>query len=152
MRPGFGFPGILVSGKSHLAKIISLLIENRSLDGVPATERFKSRIPASSSLHDALIRHLSRISQCDTTILAFNLNTLIGSKDTPLPLVLLNQYYISKGYSSNHIFAKVIEAEVYKMGKLASLHSAAERLINQPWKDIQKNPRSIEKNSYAACL
>ena len=45
---GVWISGYFGSGKSHLAKIISLLIENRTLEGVPATERFKSRIPPSS--------------------------------------------------------------------------------------------------------
>lgn len=147
---GIWISGYFGSGKSHLAKIISLLIENRTLERIPATERFKSRVPPSSHRHAALIRHLSRISQCNTKVLAFNLNTLIGSKDTALPLVLLNQYYISKGYSSNHIFAKVIESELDKMGKLNALHSAAEDLIKKPWRDIQKNPGFYRKKLYAA--
>ena len=147
---GVWITGYFGSGKSHLAKIISLVIENRTLEGISATDRFKNRIPPSSQYHDALVRHLARISQCRTNVLAFNLNTLIGSKETPLPLVLLNQYYISKGYSSNHIFAKVIESELDKMGKLDALHSAAEHLINKPWKDIQKNPGFYRKKLYGA--
>src|SRR5207249_3825471 len=69
----------------------------------------------------------------------FNLNTLADSKSTPLAKLLLSQFYQSKGYGGNFIYARVIEAELDKRGKLVALHRAAERLANRPWAEMQKN-------------
>lgn len=150
---GIWISGYFGSGKSHLAKILSLVLENRSLDSISAADRFKNRLPPIDPRTSSIVRHLSLIPQCETKVLAFNLNTLIGSKETPLPLILLNQYYISKGYSSNLVFAKVIEAELDKIGKLDNFHREAERLTQKSWADIQKNPSFFMKKLYeAVCM
>lgn len=147
---GVWISGYFGSGKSHLAKILSLVLENKSLDSISAAERFKNRLPPNDPRTSSIIRHLSRVPHCDTRVLAFNLNTLIGSKETPLPHILLHQYYLSKGYSSNLVFAKVIESELDKMGKLDDFHKEAERLTQKSWADIQKNPTFFMKKLYEA--
>ena len=149
---GVWISGYFGSGKSHLAKIASLLIENRNLEGILVSKRFESRLPYSSSRRDSIMRCLSRLSQCDTSILAFNLNSLADSKTTPLPRLLLSQYYQSKGYGSNFIYARVIEAELDKRGKLAELHSTTEKYSKKPWAEMSKNPAFYNNALYkAAC-
>ena len=137
---GVWISGYFGSGKSHLAKIASLLIENRSLEGIPVSKRFEGRLPYNSSRRDSIKRSLFRLSQNDTCILAFNINTLADSKTTPLSKLLLSQYYQSRGYSSNFIYARVIEAELDKQGKLVELHSNAEKYSKKTWAQIGKNP------------
>ena len=149
---GVWISGYFGSGKSHLAKILALLIENRVLEGVSASERFKPRIPADSPRRESLVRNLSLVSTCDSKVLAFNLNTLADSKKTPLPRLLLTQYYLSKGYGANFLYARVIEAELDKRGKLADLHAAAEKLAKRPWNEIQSNVTFYARHLYqAAC-
>ena len=129
---GVWISGYFGSGKSHLAKIASLLVENRTLDGVPAIKRFQARIPSDAPLKDSIIRSLTRIDQCETEVLAFNLNTLQDSKTTHLPRLLLSQYYISRGYSGNLLYARVIESEMDRRGKLDQLHTAVEAIAGKP--------------------
>ena len=149
---GVWISGYFGSGKSHLAKIAALLIENRTLEGVTAAKRFEARVPAHAPHRDSIVRSLSLVPQCQTQALAFNVNTLADSKVTPLPRLLLSQYYMSKGYGGNFIYARVIEAELDKRGVLADLHSTVERLAKKPWADIQKNPGFYAKALYqAAC-
>jgi len=149
---GIWIAGYFGSGKSHLAKIFSLLVENPKLDGILASKRFESRLPATSSSRDAILRSLSQLGYCDTKALAFNINTLADSKKTPLPRLLLSQYYISKGYGANLLYARVIEAELDKRGKLQELHVAAERITKKPWTDLQNNPTFFSRPLYqAAC-
>lgn len=149
---GVWISGYFGSGKSHLAKIAALLIENRNLDGIAAGKRFEARIPPQAPRRDSIIRSLGRLNQCDSQVLAFNLNTLADSKTTPLPRLLQSQYYLSKGYSGNVLYARVIEAELDKRGKLAELHAAAERLAKKPWVDMQSNLGFYSKALYqAAC-
>ncbi len=53
--------------------------------------------------------------------------------------MLLSQFYLSRGYGANFLYARVIEAELDKRGKLDALHAAAERLAKKPWAEMQKN-------------
>lgn len=149
---GVWISGYFGSGKSHLAKIAALLVENRVLDGVATAKRFESRIPPQAPRRDSIVRSLFRLSQGDSQVMAFNLNTLADSRTTPLPRLLLSQYYQAQGYGSNFLYARVIEAELDRRGKLAELHTAVERLAGRPWNEVQANPNFYAKSFYrAAC-
>lgn len=147
---GIWISGYFGSGKSHLAKILAQVAANRTLDGVSATDRFNARVPASAERKKSIERSLSLLNNCTTSILAFNLNTLTDSRSTPLPTLLLSQYYLDKGYSSNYIFAKVIEAELDKLHKLSVFHHEVEKRSGRPWIDIQANPNFYRKHLYGA--
>jgi|GEM_PF-4182908 len=147
---GIWISGYFGSGKSHFAKIVSLLAGNPTLEGVSASKRFDSRIPHDAPRRSSILRSLSRVAQCATDVLAFNVNTLADSKSRPLPSLLLSQYYLSCGYSGNLIYARVIQAELDKHGKLAALHQAVETRAKRPWSEIQKNLSFYRTHLYAA--
>jgi hypothetical protein len=147
---GVWISGYFGSGKSHLAKMLAQVTANRTLDGMTATKRFNARVPSSAERKKSIERSLSLLDNCATTILAFNLNTLTDSRSTPLPTLLLSQYYLSKGYSSNYIFAKVIEAELDKLHKLSAFHQEVEKRSGKAWGNIQANPNFYRKHLYGA--
>lgn len=149
---GSWISGYFGSGKSHLAKVLALLAENRGLQGNSAAKRFEARVPPAAPCRASILRNLGRLDQCSTRVLAFNLNTLVDSKTTPLPRLLLSQYYQSRGYSANLLYARVIEQEIDRRGKLQALHNEVASLADRPWSDIQKNPGFYSKQLYrAAC-
>jgi hypothetical protein len=132
--------------------VLSLLAENRTLKGNSASKRFEARVPPGAPRRASILRNLARLDQCATQVLAFNLNTLVDSKKTPLPRLLLSQYYQSRGYSSNFLYARVIEQEIDRRGKLDALHAKVAALADRPWADIQKNPGFYARHLYqAAC-
>lgn len=147
---GVWISGYFGSGKSHLAKVMALLAQNRKLLGVTACERFKARVPLDAPDRDTILRAVARVPQCETQVLAFNINTLADSKTTPLPKLLLSQFYQARGYGSNLLYARVIESELDRQGKLADLHAAVEASAKKPWADIQKNLTFFQTHLYAA--
>ena len=149
---GVWISGYFGSGKSHLAKIMGLLSENRIIKGLTACERFESRISSGSRNRDSIIRSLKIMDQCDTEVLAFNLNTIQDAKKHDLAHLLLSQFYWSRGYCTNLTYARVIEAEVDRSGKLDELHSKIEEISGKKWDDIRKNPTFFLNSFYeAAC-
>lgn len=147
---GAWISGYFGSGKSHLAKIMALVAENATLKGVPAAQRFLARIVPDSDRRESLKRNLAVLGRCETTVLAFNLNTLADSKKRPLPSLLLSQYYLSKGYGGNLIYARVIEAELDNQGKLETLHAEVEKRSGKKWPDIQRNLSFYSRHLMAA--
>lgn len=149
-RVGVWISGYFGSGKSHLAKMIALLVENRALCGLSACDRFLARVPLGSARRGSLERSISRMGQCKTNVLPFNINAISDSSATPLPRILLQQYYLERGYVSNILYAKVIEAELDKRGKLEELHRAVEGRTGKSWDDVKRNPVFYSRQLYEA--
>ncbi|MFO0579206.1 MAG: BREX system P-loop protein BrxC [Polyangia bacterium] len=147
---GTWISGYFGSGKSHLAKIMALLANNRPLSGATACDRFAARLPTDAPRRESIKRSLSRMGQCATSVLAFNLNTLADSKHRALPSLLLAQYYQSLGYGGNLLYARVIEAGLDRQGKLDELHAAVERRAKKKWAEIQRNLSFFRSHLYAA--
>ena len=135
---GIWISGYFGSGKSHLAKIIGLLCENRSLAGILAAKRFESRIPDSAPRKSSVVGNLKLLDQCNTDVIAFNLNSLSDSRNTPLPKLLLSQYFLHKGFSSNIVFARVVEQELERRKKLDEFRSELSKKTGVPWTEITK--------------
>ncbi len=149
---GIWISGYFGSGKSHFAKIFSLLVANPTLKGRAASEIFETRLPSDAPHRGSILRSLSRVDECDCDVLAFNLNTIADSKTRPLPSILLSQYYQSQGFSANLIYARVIEAELAKQGKLEMLHASVEKRTGKKWSDIQSNPTFYRNHLYDAVV
>ena len=147
---GTWISGYFGSGKSHFAKILALLAENKMIENVSSCERFVSRLPPDSIRSASIQRSLKLMNKCETQVLAFNLNTLAASKTRELPELLLSQYYLSRGYCNNLTYARVIEAELDREGKLDELHTAVERLSKKSWDNIRDNPTFFRKHLFAA--
>ncbi len=146
---GSWISGYFGSGKSHLAKILALLAENRTLQGHTAAKRFEGRIPPSAPRRSSILRNLGRLDQCSTRVLAFNLNTLVDSKSTPLPRLLLSQYYQSRGYGSNLLVARTVELVLDQRGKLVEFHEAVARRADRPWEEIRTTLNTYAQHIYA---
>ena len=136
---GVWISGYFGSGKSHLAKIISQVAENRLLDNIKSSDRFEKRVPESSSKKGSIKRSLSLLGQCKTKVLGFNLNTITDSKVSPLAKLLISQYYQSKGFGNNIIFAKVFENELSRINKLNEFHNSIQKLTGKTWENIKNN-------------
>lgn len=105
------------------------------------TPTIEARVPAQAPRRASIVRSLSRLDQCNTQVLAFNINGLADSKMTPLPKLLLSQYYLFKGYGGNLLYARVIEAEIDSRGKLSELHGTVERLFKLANNEVNPNHR-----------
>ncbi|MFG0261208.1 MAG: BREX system P-loop protein BrxC, partial [Novipirellula sp. JB048] len=149
---GIWISGYFGSGKSHFAKIFSLLVSNPTLKGRTATEIFDARLPHDAPYRPSILRSLSRVDECDCDVLAFNLNTIADSRTRPLPSILLSQYYQAQGFSANLIYARVIEAELARQGKLDLLHASVEKRTGKKWSDIQSNPTFFRNHLYDAVV
>lgn len=149
---GVWISGYFGSGKSYLAKVLSQVLENRVLVGEPASQHFKTRIPVDSVHRGGIERSLARLEQLDTSVMGFNLLTLSGADDTTLARMLLTEYYAQKGYTRNVIFARVIESELDRLGRLQDFRAAVERESSKTWSEVSSNPNFYKRALYAGAV
>ena len=135
---GIWISGYFGAGKSHLAKVILLALANRRLGARPAAELLLERVAPSARRRGRLGASVARLGEVSTATLALNLAEAAGRSHS-LGELLLGAYYRSRGYGDNLLYARVIEAELDRRGKLAELHGAVAACAGRAWSEIRGN-------------
>jgi hypothetical protein len=133
-KMGVWISGYFGSGKSHLLKVLSYLLHNRTHDNngqkKQAVEFFESKVKDAMLFGD-----IKRAVVVDTDVILFNIDSKADhrtGRDLILRVFLkvLNEL---QGYSGDHPHIADMERYLESKGKLQAFHAAFEKYTGQSW-------------------
>lgn len=133
-KMGVWISGFFGSGKSHLLKVLSYLLRNRThthaAQGRPAVEFFRAKVPDAMFFAD-----IQRAVTADADVVLFNIDSKAdhrSGRDLILRVFLrvLNEL---QGYSGDHPHIAHMERHLQAKGKLSAFHDAYKRIAGTDW-------------------
>ncbi len=152
-RIGVWISGFFGSGKSHFAKILSYLLENREIGGQTAVERFRMRVVDSPRRGDIerLLHQATRFIQ--TEAIAFQIKTeeelMVGDLDgtdgkrdwlqaNHISTILYRQWLRRRGFSTT-LWVGRLEQQLSEMGVYDAFTAKVAELEGLPWEDRREH-------------
>lgn len=133
-KMGVWISGFFGSGKSHLLKILSYLLENRDVDGRPAISYFTD----TGKIADAVVvADIQKAASVPSDIILFNIgakadtSTQAGS-DT-ITAVFLRVFNEKLGYCASMPFLADIERKLDEKGRYQAFQEKFEEIEGTPW-------------------
>ena len=137
--PGFSngvwISGFFGSGKSHLLKMLALLLENRDLEGVTAADLFRPKVA-----HDAMLAGLlDKAVRTPAHSILFNIDqksdAITKDKDQSDALLAVFQKVFDehRGYYGKQAHIARFERDLDGRGLLLQFRDAYKRLAGKPW-------------------
>jgi hypothetical protein len=128
---GVWISGFFGSGKSHFLKMLSYILENRSVKGTKTVEMFRQKFeddPATFMLIDKATRGL-------TEAILFNIDIegSINKDKTAVLRVFAKMFYNHLGFYGENLKVAKLEQFVAKRGKTAEFHRVFEKKNGAPW-------------------
>lgn len=128
---GVWISGFFGSGKSHFLKMLSYILESRSVEGVPTVERFRKKFvddPATFMLVDNSTR-------CDTETILFNIDIegSINKDKTAVLRVFAKMFYNHLGFYGENLKVAKLEQFIAKRGKTEEFHRVFEEKNGGSW-------------------
>lgn len=138
---GVWISGFFGSGKSHLLKILALLLENRQvgrdLDGTTAYEIFKEKVREHCPDNEILAGHLRNAIAIPSKSILFNIDQKadVTSKEQPDALlsVFLKVFDEMCGFYGKQPHIAQFERDLESRGVLAKFRTAYELVAGIPW-------------------
>ena len=134
---GVWISGFFGSGKSHLLKILSYLLEDKKIGATTTVEAFRQKFaddPATFMLVD-------RATKAPTETILFNIDAKspIKKDSTAVLSVFSRTFYDHLGYKGDNL--KVVELEKYldREGKRDEFRSAIEKVGGDSWENVRKS-------------
>lgn len=132
---GVWISGFFGSGKSHLLKMLALVLESREVDGKRANEIFEMKVRDEPFLAGALRKAVSIPSKS----ILFNIDQkadVISKTDVDALLAVFQKVFDeSCGYYGKLPHIAQFERDLDHIGQLAEFRNAYARIANEPWED-----------------
>ena len=129
---GVWISGFFGSGKSHFLKIISYLLENKEVDGKPAIEYFKDKIPDQMLLAD-----IKRASSIPTDVILFNIDskaTIDSVQGKDNILAVFEKVFNEKMGLSTIPYVAELERFLIKEEKYEEFQNNFKKICDLDWK------------------
>ncbi len=132
---GAWLSGFFGSGKSHLLKILALILENREIEGEKALEIF---LPKLDEIDNVLLKSgLERAVQIPSKSVLFNIDQradAINKTDTDALLsVFYRVFNEMRGYYGKHSYVAQFERDLDERSLLQDFQNAFHRVSGQNW-------------------
>ena len=128
---GVWISGFFGSGKSHFLKMLSYILENRTINGIPTVERFRKKFaddPATFMLID-------KATKAPTETILFNIDIEgFSNKDNTAVLkVFAKMFYNHLGFLGEDLKVAKLEQFIEKQGKTEEFRRVFEEKNGAPW-------------------
>lgn len=151
---GVWISGFFGSGKSHLLKMLALLLENREVDGIKAFDIFaqKEEVKSSPMLGGALRKAVSIPSKS----ILFNIDQkadVISKTDVDALLAVFQKVFDEMcGYYGKQPHIAQFERQLDERGQLDAFKAAFLELSGKPWETRGREEALLEARNIAAAF
>ena len=127
--------GYFGSGKSHLLKMISLVLENKDINGVSCSEVFAKKASADFELEN----NIKKVAKIPTKSILFNIAaksdgiTSLGSSIDPVLSIFLKVFNEMLGYDPLNPEIAEIERHLDRLGKFDYFKQEYQKRFNKSW-------------------
>lgn len=133
-KMGVWISGFFGSGKSHFLKIISYILENKTVDGVPAIEYFERDKKIADSM---VLADMKLAANTPSTVILFNIDSKsesTGKKDKEAILsVFLKVFNEKLGFCGAYPHVADLERKLTDEGKYEQFKSKFEEISGDSW-------------------
>lgn len=143
---GVWISGFFGSGKSHLLKMISHLLENKSVEGVPVAKSFELK----AKDDDFLVGEIRKAVRIPSRSILFNIDQKApaGAADEAILHVFVNVFNELRGYDKAHGWIADLEHALDERGLYASFKAAFHKEMGGGAEDTWENLRGMVSSIY----
>ena len=133
---GVWLSGFFGSGKSHLLKMLSYILENKDVDGTSTVEMFRKKFeddPATFMLIDRATRGIT-----ETILFNIDVESSINKDKTAVLRVFAKMFYNHLGFYGENLKVAMLEQYIEQLGKTNEFRRVFEKKKSMSWLDQRK--------------